>query len=153
MGLFQKSYKSADLLFDNQYTNSGFDPNISSGESLGDNSLLRFDSNIGIFYKMKDDSKKISPYGGFSIYHITKPNESFTGVKNKVPMRFNVHAGANITVNEEIMVAPTILYMNQSRSSELNIGAMGYYKLKETDFDIMLGLNYRNKDAVIIHTG
>lgn len=155
MGIFQKSYNSSSLLFDNQYSSSagGFDPAISSGENFSSNSLLRFDANLGIFYMMKDESKKVNPYGGFSIYHITQPDESFTSLKNKVPMRFNLHGGINISVNQQIMLSPTFLYMNQARSAELNIGALSYYKLKDSEYNLILGLSYRDKDAVIIHTG
>ena len=155
MGIFQKSYSSSSLLFDNQYSSSagGFDPTISSGENFSGNSLLRFDANLGIFYMMKDESKNVNPYGGFSIYHITQPNESFTSLKNKVPMRFNLNGGINISVSQQVMLSPTFLYMNQARSAELNIGALSYYKLKDSEYNLILGFSYRDKDAVIIHTG
>ena len=155
LGIFQKSYNSSSLLFDNQYSPSSgsFDPTISSGESFSSNSLLRFDANLGIFYRMKDENKKLNPYGGFSIYHITQPDESFTSLKNKMSMRFTLHGGVNIAVNEQIMVSPNMIYMSQARTSELNMGILSYYKLKDSEYDIMFGLSYRNKDAMIIHTG
>lgn len=154
MGIMQKSMNRNDLLFESQYTtNNGLDPEITSGELFSRQNLMRFDANVGIFYKYRDMSKKARPYAGFSVYHVTMPNESFTAHKNRTPMRFNVHAGCDIQLDEHFLLVPTLLYMNQRKAQELNIGVKGYYEIKDSPYSAILGLNYRLKDAFVIQMG
>ena len=156
MGLLQKSTHPDDYLFDNQYSptaSGGFDASLPDGENFSRHTLFRYDANMGIYYRDHDKQKKVNPYGGFSIFHVTKPNQSFTGQKNKMPMRFVWNGGANIQVNKDITVNPNALFMLQAKAVELNIGAMGFYHIKNTEYDPMLGFGYRYKDAVIIHLG
>ena len=156
IGLFYKSFSPDKFSYDSQYSESapsGFDPSISSGESFAKTSLLKFDANMGVFYKYIEENKKVSPFAGLSIYHITKPNESFTDKKVRLPMRFVGHGGADIRVNDKLKLIPTVLYMNQAKAYDLNIGLMAWYTLASTEFDVMLGADYRYKDAVVIQAG
>lgn len=156
MGLLQKSSRPNNYFFDNQYSSStvgGFDPSLPDGENFTSTSIFRFDANMGIYYKHHDPKQTVNPYGGFSIFHVTKPNQSFTGLKNKMPMRFVLNGGAEIKINDEFRVEPMILTMLQAKAFELNIGTLGYYRIKKTPYDPMLGFSYRHKDAVVIHMG
>ena len=157
LGILYKSFDPNHFTYDNQFSPDapgGFDQNISSGETFGKTSLLKIDANMGVFYKYKKEEWKAQPWAGFSVYHITKPNQSLTGnIKDKMPMRWVTEAGADYKINEEIRVTPMILYMNQGKAHELNIGAIGFYHLKETKYDILGGLNYRVKDALILQVG
>jgi type IX secretion system PorP/SprF family membrane protein len=155
MGLFYKTFNPNNLLFESQYdySSGSLNQDISSGENFDRTSIVKFDANIGVFYKYKEDSKKYAPFLGFSVFHLSRPSESFTADKNKVPMRFVVHAGCDFKVNEKLKITPTILYMNQAKASDLNIGVIGYYRIKDSKSDVLFGLNYRNKDAVMIQVG
>lgn len=96
-------------------------------------------------------------YGGFSIKHINRPNESilltnqnlFTGL----PYRFSAHAGAQIQLIEgnkrkpAAFISPNIMIVRQGDFGQLNVGAnLGYGSL-------FIGGWYRhawtNPDAVI----
>ena len=155
MGLFYKSFDPNKFTYDNQYSESadGFDVSIPSGESFSKTGIVRFDANLGAFYKYIDESKDYSPFLGFSVFHITKPNESFTSYKSKMPMHFILHGGCDVKVNDNLKLIPTVLYMNQSKAYDLNFGLSGWYRIKDTDAEVMLGLNYRWKDAIIIQAG
>ncbi len=154
MGVLYRNFNPNSFTYDVQYDPSigGFDSNIPSGENFGKTSILKFDANLGIYYKYLDKAKKAHPFAGFSVQHITKPNESFTSAKSKMPMRFNFNGGCDITVNEKLKLSPRFLYMNQAKANEITIGMLAYYKIKEP-YDILLGCDYRNKDAVIFHAG
>lgn len=154
MGLFYKTFNPNNLLFENQYDYSTgtLNPEINNGENFQRTSLVKFDANLGMFYQYKEDGKKYSPYLGFSVFHLSKPSESFNANKNRVPMRFNVNAGCEFQVNDKVKVIPNILYMNQAKASDFNIGVAGTYRIKEKN-DLLYGINYRVKDAVIIHAG
>jgi len=156
MGLLQRSTHPGDYLYDNQYSATsptGFDASLPSGESISKTAIFRYDANTGIYYRSHDKQKKVNYYGGFSIFHVTKPNQSFTVEKNKMPMRFAWNGGAYIDVNKQVMINPNALFMLQAKAIELNVGAMGYYRIEKTEYSPALGLSYRYQDAVIIHLG
>ena len=133
---------------------SVFDQSISSGENFNRTSMLKLDAAMGVFYKYKKSDWKAHPFFGYSVYHVTRPNQSFTGIeKNKLPMRWVYRLGADYKINDEINVTPAILYMLQAKAHDFTIGIDGSYLLKETDYTILGGLNYRNKDAFIIKLG
>ncbi len=154
MGMFYKTFNPNNLLFESQYDYSTgtLNSDINNGENFQRTSIVKFDANVGMFYKYKEDGKKYAPYIGFSVFHLSKPSESFNVAKNKIPMRFNLNVGCEFVVNEKVKIIPNVLYMNQAKASDLNIGIAGTYNLKEKN-DLLYGVNYRVKDAVIIHAG
>jgi type IX secretion system PorP/SprF family membrane protein len=155
MGLFQKSFNPQALFFDAQYSSitGGFDSSIGSGESFFQTRTLKPNAGLGAFYRLNSSEKRFIAYGGFSLFNILKPNESFTGQKSRLPMRFVLHGGGEYRISQEVSLGPTLLYMHQGRSNELNIGIMGDYILSETPYKLLYGLAYRNKDAAIVHIG
>ena len=155
MGIIYKSFDPNSFNYESQYNgDNGFDQSISSGETFSKTSMLKFDANMGVFYKYKKAEWKAQPWGGFSVFHVTRPNQSLSRFeKDKMPMRWTLRAGADWKLNEEITLFPMLLYMNSAKAYELNIGCLGFYKMKETKYEIIGGLNYRWKDAFILQAG
>ncbi len=154
MGIINKSFNPSKYLYESQFNTSTetLDANIASGETFSKTNLTKFDANMGIYYRYRNEDSKYHPFVGFSIYHITRPNESFTSVKSKLPMRFNFNTGCEIVMSEKVTITPGILYMNQATSSELNVGFIAAYRVRGIT-DIIYGINYRNKDAFVFHAG
>lgn len=158
LGLYYKSFNAERLNYDIQYSPStdggAFDQNIASGENESSRlNLTRFDANFGLYYKFVDQMEDYHPYVGFSMSHLTMPNESFVGQRSKLPIKFMINGGCDIKINEEIEITPRFIYMNQAKANEINAGIIGTYKLTENDTKLLLGCDYRHKDAVIIHLG
>ena len=157
LGIFYKSFNTGNLTYDVQYSpiNSGgsFDQNVSSGETYSNLNILRFNANYGIFYKYIEKGEKFHPYIGFSMSHLNRANESFSGNTSRIPIKFLVNGGCDIKLDEKFDITPRFLYANQAKSNEINFGILGYYKLTENNTKLLLGADYRNKDAVIIHLG
>ncbi len=157
MGIIYNSYDPDRYTYETQFTPDGptvFDQNISSGENFVKVSLVRFEANMGAFYKFKKADWKAHPFFGYSVYNLTRPNQSFSGFgKDKLPMRWVYNLGADYKINEQVNLKPAILLMHQAKANELMIGATGSYLLKDTKYTILGGLNYRNKDAFIITLG
>ena len=157
MGILYTSFDPNRFTYDNQYSPTdptGFDQNISSGENFGNVSSVKFDANMGVFYKFKKTEWKAHPFVGFSLFHVAKPNQSVTGsTTDRIPIRYVLQGGADYTITPEIHVTPMLLYMYQGEAQEFSIGAVGFYHLKDTKYDILGGLNYRNRDAFIIQLG
>lgn len=156
LGVMYKSFNLSKFTFDNQYSpnsSTGFDTGLSHGENFDKTGIVRFDAALGVYYKYRDKDKKVHPFAGFSVYHVTKPDESFTDYESRLPMRFTIHGGSDIQASEKLKLVPGILFMSQAKALELNINTLGYYRIKDSDYDAVFGLGYRHKDAVMIHLG
>lgn len=156
MGFLNKSIHPQNSTYDTQYTGTslnGFDRNISSGETFVKESYFKFDMNFGVYYRTTLINKRLSLFGGAAIYHLTKPNESFIGQYSSTPLKFNLHGGSKYKINEELSMMAQILYMNQAKANELNLGMLLFYKIKDTSFEPIIGLNWRNKNAIIFQLG
>jgi len=153
IGLLNKKYGDNDLLFSEQYySNRGLDPSAPTGENFQKFSLLKFDVNMGIYYKYKNESKRFNPFAGFSINHLDRPNQSTTYAVYRLPMRFNLSGGTDINVSSVLNLQPCILFMYQGGAKELMLGMLEYYRINPT-YQLVSGLSYRVKDAIIIQLG
>lgn len=155
LGILHRNLQVSELMFDSQYSyeDGTYDASIASGENIPDKSILRFDANMGFFYKYFDKTKDWSPHGGLSLYHGTKPNESFTSLKQRIPIRWMFSGGCDYKVNDMFIVTPGILFMYEAKATDFVIGSMGKYDIKDTDYKAVFGLSYRYKDAIIVHAG
>lgn len=153
-GIINRKFGNNDLLFSSQYENGyGLDPAASNGENFQKVSILKFDSNFGIFYKYRNPFAVCNPFINLSIYHLNKPDQAVTGLSSKMPMRFNLNLGSDIYVNKDIDIKPSVFYMYQGKAQELNMGLLLYYRMYHTEYDIIAGAAYRWKDAITLHAG
>ncbi|HEU4718669.1 MAG TPA: PorP/SprF family type IX secretion system membrane protein [Bacteroidia bacterium] len=154
LGLFQKRFAYDNLLFESQYTPvDGLNPYLPNEEAFDRLGIIRFDANVGIYYKYLDPNRKFDPAFGFSIYHLTTPNESFTGEKARLPMRFNFTGACDIHANEDFTITPNVLFMYQRAAMEINAGLMFGYIMPDSPYDLLAGASYRYKDGVVVHLG
>jgi type IX secretion system PorP/SprF family membrane protein len=157
-GLVNKSINHEKFTYDAQYSSDasdGFDRSIPSGEVYARQSYFNFNVNFGMYYRVTSKNKKISGFGGLAIYNITRPNQSFfgDGAYSALPIRFNLHGGAVYKATKLLTVMPQILYMNQARANELNVGVMIFSKIENTLYEPLYGISVRNKDAIIFQLG
>lgn len=155
IGLFHRSLNSSDLLFDSQYSysTSTYDPSINSGEIIGDKAIVRFDANLGFYYKYIDKSKKVSPHGGLSLFRVAMPNESLTGEINRLPMRWIFTGGCDYKINNKLIFSPDLFIMTQAKVYDVVLTTLFDYKFDNSKYSAVGGLAYRFKDAVIIRGG
>ncbi len=126
----------------------GYNPSIPTSEILTQSSSTVFDIGAGVSYYNTAESK-VNVFGGFSASHLTQPTDPFLfkGVKSKLPIRYSVHAGARITLSEDVSFVPNALYMVQGTATETMLG--GYVQLAAGEVtDVMLGAKYRIQDAI-----
>lgn len=156
LGLIHKSVNVSKLSFDNQYSTAnggGFNSSISSDENFQKTSYTLPESSFGIYYYNEDKTKKYNPYLGISVFHLTSPTETFFGLENSLPRRVVVSGGTKIKIDALTSIEPNILFMKQAKNTEINIGALTYYYLKETNAYFFIGPYYRHNQALIFHTG
>lgn len=155
-GIVQKSVNFNKLSYGNQYTtadNGSFDMSIASGESFSNQSFVIHDINAGFLYYYAKDNSRINPFVGFSAFHLTQPSESFYNNSNKLPIRYYVHGGVKVNINEKIQLLPKCIYMKQINDQEFTATLLLHYFLKSSDTYLIFGPTYRSKDAAIIEGG
>jgi type IX secretion system PorP/SprF family membrane protein len=154
-GIVNKSVNFGKLTFGNQYTTAnggGFDTGIPTGENYGNTSILNADFNAGFLYYYAKENVRVNPFIGFSAFHLTRPNESFYDKSNRLPIRYYVHGGLKINVNEKIQLLPKLIYMRETNASEYTATLLLHYYLKDDTY-LIFGPTYRSKDAGIIEFG
>jgi type IX secretion system PorP/SprF family membrane protein len=155
MGLFYRATNPNSLNYDVQYITTGdFDKGIANNEAYNNRvSMTRFDANFGLFYKFTDRNKKAHPFAGFSMSHVSMPDQSFMGGKDRLPIKFMFNGGCDIKIDDKMDVTPRLLYMNQAKASEIMAGFLFYYKITENNTRVYAGFDYRYKDACIASLG
>lgn len=154
LGYFQKHILTNKFASGNQWDNGAYNPNKALGENFQSESVGMEDVSAGIFW-YKTDEEKINYYSGISLFHLTQPDESFTKTKSNLPMRFIYYGGLKaFTIGDNIDVVPSVLYMNQRKAQEINIGSYFRYNFSEFSSKIVQGGSialatwFRTKDAV-----
>jgi len=155
LGVFNRSIKVSDLIFDSQYSMgaTGYEATQGSNENIGDKSIWRLDANLGFYYRYNDDSKKYKPWVGFSLFRVTMPNESFSGEVIRMPIRWDVVAGCDYVINDKSVLKPSFLTMFQGASKEYIVTVNYDYKFENTPWAVTGGIADRFNDAIIIILG
>lgn len=154
-GMLSRRFDPSKFQFGDQWNAvTGYDPGVISPDQLTKTSATVFDAGVGLSYFDGDPDKKVSFYGGLSAFHLTKPQDPFinSSIKKYLPVRSVVHAGARISMGENLSLTPNILYMGQGEAREWMIGFFGQMRANEST-DLLWGANIRPGDAVSPYLG
>lgn len=163
-GFAQRSINYAKLQWMNQYDGVSYNSSLPSGEPAGGNNLTYFDLGGGLHYEYGKGEKYFtgnnhkSFSAGISLFHANQPEYSFYGTDDKLHIKTVGYANGVFGIsNTNISLVPGIIYSHQGKNSELLMGNMFRFQLKEESKHtgyvkgsaFSLGTYYRNKDAVI----
>lgn len=151
-GWVQKRIDYDKLIFNDQWNENFFDINIKTGEQFFSNSVSYLDLNAGINYAwFATDNFYLNT--GVSVLHINTPQETFFNPKTthtQLERRYNFFINASIKLNDIWILNPNIYYSKISTAQEIVIGLNGQYNMSgDGTNQLLFGLHYRNKDAVI----
>ena len=150
-GFMQKKIEPDKLEFGDQWV-QGTQQLQPSNETFINTQILKFDMNIGIYWHYLNRADNFNPFFGLSFNHLTTPDESFNKTElSSLPRKYLLHGGSKIFVSEIVTLTPQILVMNQGPANEFIGSLLSKYSLENAA--IIAGVSYRNKDAVVIHTG
>jgi type IX secretion system PorP/SprF family membrane protein len=155
-GVSQKSVEYKLLTFNNQYSiaNGGeFDYALANQENISAQAILNPITNVGLLYYFSKQRVKLNPFIGGSLFHLYAPKETFLSQTNVVPNRIYVHAGMRINITERFYLIPKILVQNQRKFTEQTLALDAGLFLKASEFYLLAGVVYRNKDASIFSFG
>jgi len=147
-GIIQRSFDPSKMTFGDQWNPvTGFSPNNPTADQFANKTQSSFDAGAGVMYYDAQPGKKSNLFAGFSVSHLTKPDDKFSAYGSaKLPMRLTGHAGIRFNLNEVFSLTPNILYLHQGSAQETMVGAYASYKASATT-DFMIGANYRFNDA------
>lgn len=151
-GMIQRKFNPSKLIFDDQWNpvTGGLKP---TQEIITNPSATAFDAGAGLLYHDAAPGKKANVFAGFSASHINQPENRFGAVTNeKMSVRYTVHGGVRLAMSENLSLTPHVLYLRQNNAEEKMAGAYAQLRATATT-DLLLGANYRLKDAFAIQAG
>jgi type IX secretion system PorP/SprF family membrane protein len=159
-GLNQQSIDLNKATWDSQWNGDGYDPMLSSGESIQLQQFSYVDFNAGLLYYYIPNEYNFFDIGA-AFSHINSPNVSFyTNNETALRSKITVHSSGQVAVDKsnEIWVVPQVLFMSQGNQKEITGGA--YFKKKvqlksrytnyRKEAYFYIGGFYRNQDAFSI---
>ena len=133
-GYGQRSISASSVNWGSQWTNTGFNSDITTIDQGMDESVGFFDMAAGVnyFYSQRGDNLKL--YVGVAGYHLNKPMISFMGNDDEVLTRkFNVNAGLNYRFgrSENFSIYPNFIYSWQGKANTLIYGTDVEYRIDD----------------------
>lgn len=157
--LVQKSIQQDKLTFEDMYNISTQSFSLTTNDNLNNKDLTYPDFALGIIYSGRV-SEHATVFGGASMYHLTRPVETFLGGKHKLYRRTAAYAGTQFDMNERSVLYASALFQSQGPNTSIMAGGAvgfvlnpGYDKEYSKASIFYLGGWYRYGDAVIPYVG
>ena len=86
-------------------------------------------------------------YLGFTVHHLNEPGQSLLKGASNLPRKWSLQGGGSLPINKKMSLAPAILWRHQEIFDQFDLGMYLLYE------PIMLGIYWRNQDALILLLG
>ena len=154
LSLAQRSFKEAELTFNNQYNGDVFVPTAATGETFSSLKVAKPDFSAGINYHFQNEDSRTRLDLGAALFHLSKPTFSFYS-NGGVPLslRMPVCGKSFIQVAPKIDLRVYTLFQWQKPYSELVTGSGVRYILSDQpgkNYAVSLLASYRWGDAAIV---
>jgi type IX secretion system PorP/SprF family membrane protein len=166
-GLLQRSINFNDLRWGGQYNGVAYDAGIPSNEPGGSQVRLLGDCALGAVWSfnnststVKINDQKILKWNlGVSVFHLNKPNLSFTATADPLYVKYVVHGDGLISIpNTVLALGPGFMISKQGEAMEILYGTLVRFGLQQhskyTGFAkgtaFALGAFHRWEDAFIL---
>ncbi len=155
-GFINRRFDISKLRFGDQWTPGiRVDPTMPTNEVFSKVSASAVDNAAGIAYADDRPDNKVNVFAGFSICHLTQPEDPFlvSGEKRKLPYRYTLHGGARIRFENGTSLTPHFIYMRQGNAEERTFGFFMQKPTSREDVYLLGGASYRYKDAILPYAG
>jgi type IX secretion system PorP/SprF family membrane protein len=149
-----KQLDFSKLTFGEQFTGTGFNANLPSGETALSKMKPYLSTSAGILYTYNKGSTNIDL--GASAFHFNKPRQTFVNdEKQYLATRYVVHGNLEAMLTDQVILNTNGIYQYQSGAKYFSIGgALGYYMPNdERDVIVNAGLWYWSNNALIPYIG
>ncbi|RYY94208.1 MAG: type IX secretion system membrane protein PorP/SprF, partial [Chitinophagaceae bacterium] len=115
------------LDFEEQFTGTGFNTSLPTGEASLENMKPYLSLSTGITYSIKSERTNFD--AGVAVYHLNAPQQTFLkDTRQVIPMRKVAHANFETLLGEGLLLSTAALYQFQRDASYLSVGgALGYF--------------------------
>jgi type IX secretion system PorP/SprF family membrane protein len=149
-----KSVDADRLIFNNQWTETGFDPTLPNGESFSGlrEGYLDLSAGLGFFART---SLHNYVFLDASLHHLNQPRISFLDARQALGLRPVLAAGGRFSLRGTTAVLPRVQFSSEQNARQLIAGANFSWGLDYTwdGNQLIGGLWYRYGDAVIVNVG
>ncbi len=150
----QRSVDFSKLTYDVQWDEFSFNKAVSNQESFSTQKTSFVDVNAGVnFSYFNNDNLLVK--ASVAVSHLNRPLETFYGQTNKIGLRPLLNLDIVYKASDKVIFSPSVYYTRQKKASELvggtlmNINASGAGTPSLEANEIIFGIFYRNKDAII----
>ncbi len=154
LSLGNKSVEAGRLIFNNQWTESGFDPLLSNGENFASLSTRYLDvqAGLGLFVRT---SLHNYVFMDASLHHINRAQISFFNADQALDFRPIASLGGRFGLRGSTAILPRIQFSTEQNARQITAGANLSWGLDyQVDGNqIIGGLWYRYGDAVVLNAG
>lgn len=163
-GVNYRTINPSKLKWESQYDGYKYNGDTPSGEAAPNTTMVQGDFMGGIVYHYAKSERYISAQDGtkcdvgVSFFHFNMPSYSFVKSNDKMYMKYIAHGNFDIGIKGAgIALIPSLIYMRQGPSQEINAGFMFKYIIQDQAVYTGLkkacaisgGIYYRVGDAVI----
>lgn len=156
LGFVSKKIDITKLSFDNQWNGSFFDVNIPSNEPFAYSQTTYLDLQMGLNYAYFA-SENVYFNAGVSVMHINNPKETFFDPSvsdNRLNRRYTAFLNSSIKIQDIWIINPNVYVSKMGNAWETVLGMNANRDLAgDGSTQLILGLYYRNKDALIPMVG
>jgi type IX secretion system PorP/SprF family membrane protein len=141
------------LNFQEQYTGSGFNTNLPTGESALSNMKPYLSASVGLTYTYATENSNVDI--GMAAFHVNKPRQTFLEDENqRLPIRKVAHANFDTYLNDHLILNANMIYQSQLAASYFSVGgALGYDLGTEEKVIVNGGLWYWSNNALVPYFG
>jgi type IX secretion system PorP/SprF family membrane protein len=141
------------LDFGEQFTGTGFNKNLPSGENALSDMKGYLSMSSGLLYNYNTEKTNVDI--GVAGFHLNKPKQTFLGdEKQRLPVRKVVHANFETFLDDRTVLSTNAIYQVQSQANYFSVGgALGYYLADENETLVNAGLWYWSSNAVVPYLG
>ncbi len=156
-GIFQKHLDNEKLIFGNQFQDIDFNMSVDPKENFLDYNVIKADLQAGLVYQfVQPGIKRITT--GISLFHVTRPEQSFLLDKDRLSMRSVLHGEALFKVSKRTMAGPSLLLMHQVAAREITVGGRLEHSLESDaaeNVKLLFATHTRisGTDAIILMAG
>ena len=153
-GIYGRRYIDfTELDFEEQFTGTGFNKNLPTGESALSNMKPYVSVSTGLLYSYQTEKSNFDL--GVAAFHLNRPNQTFLAdEKQRLPVRKVAHANFETFLSERVVLNTNAIYQFQQEAKYFSVGgALGYY-LEDADETLLnAGLWYWSDNAVVPYLG
>jgi type IX secretion system PorP/SprF family membrane protein len=155
LGMNYREVRPGNFMWDAQYNGYFYNPDLSSQETFMRDSYVNFALGTGVVYEWFQSNRKYI-VAGISVYNITRQNQGFFTQKIQRDRRLTLHGKAQLQVDLDWDVIPSVSMNFQGTYSEIIIGSQVRYILEELRGEykaIYFGAFTRFRDAAYLMVG